>query len=91
MIAGGANLRGLLAHDDVSAVAALPHLDLALGEDLRRLYIVQQGTVSLQTKQGNQRKELHPGEKPEICFALCEGDEVEAVYAYCNLHSLWKA
>ncbi len=20
-----------------------------------------------------------------------EGDEVEAVYAYCNLHSLWKA
>ena len=47
--------------------------------------------VSLQTKQGNQRKELHPGEKPEVCFALCEGDEVEAVYAYCNLHSLWKA
>ena len=25
--------------------------------------------VSLQTKQGNQRKELHPGEKPEVCFA----------------------
>ena len=47
--------------------------------------------VSLQTKQGNQRKELHPGEKPEVCFALCEGDEVEVVYAYCNLHSLWKA
>ena len=47
--------------------------------------------VSLQTKQGNQRKKLHPGEKPEVCFALCEGDEVEAVYAYSNLHSLWKA
>lgn len=47
--------------------------------------------VSLQTKQGNQRKELHPSEKPEVCFALCEGDEVEAVYAYCNLHSPWKA
>ena len=44
--------------------------------------------ISLHTKQGNQRKELHPGEKPEVCFALCEGDEVEAVYAYCNLHSL---
>ena len=28
---------------------------------------------------------------PHGCFALCEGDEVEAVYAYCNLHSLWKA
>lgn len=47
--------------------------------------------VSLQTKQGNQRKALHPGDKPEVCFAICEGDEVEAVYAYCNLHSLWKA
>ena len=47
--------------------------------------------VSLQTKQGNQRKALHPGDKPEVCFALCEGDQVEAVYAYCNLHSLWKA
>lgn len=47
--------------------------------------------ISLQTKQGNQRKQLHPGEKPEVCFALCEGDTVEAVYAYCNLHGLWKA
>ena len=47
--------------------------------------------VSIRTKQGNQRKELHPGEKPEVCFALCDGDEVEAVYAYCNLHGLWKA
>lgn len=47
--------------------------------------------VSLQTKQGNQRKVLKPGEKPEVCFALCDGDEVEAVYAYCNLHGLWKS
>ena len=47
--------------------------------------------VSLQTKYGNQRKALKPGDKPSVCFALCEGDEVEAVFAYCNLHSLWKA
>ena len=47
--------------------------------------------ISIETQQGNQRKELRPGEKPEACFALCEGDEVEAVYAYCNLHGLWKA
>ena len=47
--------------------------------------------ISIETKHGNQRKELHPGEKPEACFALCEGDEVEAVYAYCNLHGRWKA
>ena len=47
--------------------------------------------VSIQTKYGNQRKALVPGQKPEVCFSICEGDEVEAVYAYCNLHSLWKA
>lgn len=47
--------------------------------------------VSLQTKQGNQRKALTPGEKPEVKFALCDGDEVVAAYAYCNLHGLWKA
>ena len=47
--------------------------------------------IAVQTKQGNQRKMLQPGEAPKACFALCEGDEVVAVYAYCNLHSLWKA
>ena len=47
--------------------------------------------VSLQTKFGNQRKALRPGDEPRVCFSVCEGDEVEAVYAYCNLHSLWKA
>lgn len=46
--------------------------------------------ISIQTKQGNQRKALKPGDAPKACFALCEGDEVEAVYAYCNLHGLWK-
>ena len=47
--------------------------------------------VCLQTKFGNQRKALQPGQKPEVSFALLDGDEVEAAYAYCNLHSLWKA
>ena len=47
--------------------------------------------VSIQTKYGNQRKQLKPNQEPKVCFALCEGDEVEAVYAYCNLHGLWKA
>ncbi|MDD6646692.1 MAG: desulfoferrodoxin family protein [Firmicutes bacterium] len=46
--------------------------------------------VSIQTKQGNQRKPLAAGVAPEVCFSLCDGDEVEAVYAYCNLHGLWK-
>lgn len=47
--------------------------------------------VSLQTKQGNQRKVLQPGQAPTATFAICEGDEVQAVYEYCNLHGLWKA
>ena len=47
--------------------------------------------IAVQTKQGNQRKALQPGNAPKACFALCEGDEVVAVYAYCNLHGLWKA
>ncbi len=47
--------------------------------------------VSLQTKFGNQRKRLKPGNAPSVTFALSDGDEVEAVYAYCNLHGLWKA
>ena len=46
--------------------------------------------VAIQTKNGNQRKALQPGDEPKACFSICEGDEVEAVYAYCNLHSLWK-
>ena len=47
--------------------------------------------IAVQTKQGNQRKSLEPGEPPKACFRICDGDEVEAVYAYCNLHSLWNA
>ena len=46
--------------------------------------------VSLQTNLGNQRKALKPGDPPKTQFALLPGEEVEAVYAYCNLHSLWK-
>ena len=47
--------------------------------------------ISIQTNQGNQRKFLKPNNKPEVCFALCDGEKIEAVYAYCNLHGLWKA
>lgn len=47
--------------------------------------------IAIQTKFGNQRKALKPGNEPKACFALCEGDELIAAYAYCNLHSLWKS
>ncbi|MGN1319433.1 MAG: desulfoferrodoxin family protein [Lachnospirales bacterium] len=47
--------------------------------------------VSIQTKQGNQRKALKPGDVPEVSFLIESDDEIEACYAYCNLHGLWKA
>lgn len=47
--------------------------------------------IALETKMGNQRKELDHTGAPEAKFALLEGDEVVAVYEYCNLHGLFKA
>ena len=47
--------------------------------------------IALQTKNCNQRKQLKPGDEPKAQFAILPGDEVVAVLAYCNLHSLWKA
>ena len=47
--------------------------------------------IALETKFGNQRRVLKPGEAPVVEFALLPGDEVVACYAYCNLHGLWKA
>jgi superoxide reductase len=47
--------------------------------------------VALETKQGAQRKTLAVGSEPKVSFALVDGDEVVAAYAYCNLHGLWKA
>ena len=47
--------------------------------------------IALQTKSGNQRKGLHPGDEPKAVFLVPEDDEIVDVYAYCNLHGLWKA
>lgn len=46
--------------------------------------------VYLETCRGGQRKCLRPGDEPVVTFALCDEKPV-AVYAYCNLHGLWKA
>ena len=46
--------------------------------------------ISIQTKAGNQRKALRPGDIPQVEFLIDENDEIEASYAYCNLHGLWK-
>ena len=45
--------------------------------------------VQLVTDKGSYRKWLNPGEAPNVKFLLCEEKPV-AVYAYCNLHGLWK-
>ncbi|MCR5485563.1 MAG: desulfoferrodoxin [Clostridiales bacterium] len=47
--------------------------------------------ILLRTEQGNQRKELKPGDAPEAVFALADGDKAISAYAYCNLHGLWKS
>ena len=46
--------------------------------------------VYLQTDRGGQRKCLTPGSDPAVRFSLVDETPV-AVYAYCNLHGLWKA
>lgn len=47
--------------------------------------------IAIETKCGAQRKLLKPGDTPRADFALTDDDSVVAVYAYCNLHGLWKA
>ncbi len=45
--------------------------------------------VYLQTDRGGQRKCLKTGAEPVVRFALLDEKPV-AVYAYCNLHGMWK-
>ena len=46
--------------------------------------------VELKTDRGVQRKNLRVGEPPVVSFALA-GEKPLEVYAYCNLHGLWKS
>ncbi len=46
--------------------------------------------VALETDKGSQIKHLSVGAAPEVVFALAD-EKPLAVYAYCNLHGLWKA
>ena len=46
--------------------------------------------VAIETKQGYQIKYLTADVAPVCSFSLADGDELVAVYAYCNLHGLWK-
>jgi len=45
--------------------------------------------VHVDLENGSMRKALRPGSQPNVVFEL--GDEKPvAVFAYCNLHGLWK-
>ena len=46
--------------------------------------------VELVTDKGVQRKSLEVGKPPVVSFELSDEDPIE-VYAYCNLHGLWKS
>lgn len=47
--------------------------------------------IAIETTNGKQRKVLTPSDAPKAEFALIDGAEVKAAYAYCNLHGLWMA
>ncbi len=45
--------------------------------------------VYVQTDRGGQRKTLKAGDSPNLTFVF-DDEKPLAVYAYCNLHGLWK-
>ena len=45
--------------------------------------------VYVETQHGGQRKRLKVGGEPKLAFSFSD-DKPTAVYAYCNLHGLWK-
>lgn len=45
--------------------------------------------IYLETDKGAHRKHLSPSDEPRAVFVLADEKPV-AVYAYCNLHGLWK-
>ena len=45
--------------------------------------------IAIETDNGNQRKVLNPGDKPEAEFYVSENTRLIKACAYCNLHGLW--
>jgi superoxide reductase len=46
--------------------------------------------VALETAAGFETKNLAPGDAPKAVFTVPIGLEIKGVYAYCNIHGLWK-
>lgn len=47
--------------------------------------------IAVSTDKGFYVRNLKAGEAPAAEFTIGEGETVDGVYAYCNLHGLWKA
>lgn len=45
--------------------------------------------IVLETEENTYIKELQPNDTPETKILLSKDKKIKAVYAYCNLHSLW--
>lgn len=68
--------------DKVSVtVGSMPH---PMTEEHRIVWIY------LQTEKGEQLSCVDTQDTPETCFKICGEDKIIAVFAYCNLHGLWK-
>lgn len=46
--------------------------------------------IEIITTKGEMRRCFKPGEKPVVRYNLCDDEKICAVYAYCNIHGLWK-
>jgi len=73
-----------------AATATVDGLDVQVGSVLHPM---EEGHhisfVYVQTENGGQRKGLEVGAEPKCSFAFTD-DKPAAVFAYCNLHGLWK-
>ena len=47
--------------------------------------------IAIETTNGSQRVYLSHTDAPKAEFRLADGEELVAVYEYCNLHGLWEA
>ena len=47
--------------------------------------------VCIETEEGFQFKKLKSDMPAKASFLLTKDDKLKSVYAFCNLHSLWKA
>lgn len=46
--------------------------------------------IVVKTNHGFHARQLTPDNDPSACFKICKGEEIQAVYEYCNIHGLWK-